>query len=193
MFEDLREDCLQKRSEQILHHPFHLLSWMTQAHRRHLLLPRRYIRRRFSNFAEDRTDHIGRRCSELKRESHLGHFEKFHQKVWVLRRHSLSFSFDHKWTRVPRFWSYCWVEPIKWQREHKASRLFKQPPAATICCGYSRRAEIQRQRGIQEQTNHVYSIGRMGVRSPRHIQISIWCIYSTLKLGLSWRRPSCQK
>jgi hypothetical protein len=27
----------------------------------------------------------------------------------------------------------------------------------TICCGYSKRAEIQRQRGMQEETNHVYS------------------------------------
>jgi hypothetical protein len=39
----------------------------------------------------------------------------------------------------------------------RASRLFKQPSAITICCGCSKRAEIQRQRGIQEEMDHVYS------------------------------------
>ena len=40
---------------------------------------------------------------------------------------------------------------------HRASRLFKQPSAITICCGCSKRTEIQRQCGIQEETEHVYS------------------------------------
>ena len=43
---------------------------MMQAHRRHLSIPRRYIRLHFSNFAKDRKDHIGQRSSESKRESH---------------------------------------------------------------------------------------------------------------------------
>ena len=40
---------------------------------------------------------------------------------------------------------------------HRASRLFNQPSAIAICRGYSKRAKSQRQRGIQEETNHVYS------------------------------------
>ena len=44
MFEDHQKYRLEKQSAQILHRPFHLLSGTTQAPRRHLSLPRRYIR-----------------------------------------------------------------------------------------------------------------------------------------------------
>jgi hypothetical protein len=40
---------------------------------------------------------------------------------------------------------------------YSASRLFNHPSAITICRGCSKRAEIQRQRGIQEKTDHVYT------------------------------------
>ena len=158
MLEDHQKCRLEKWSTQILRRPFHLLSWTTQAHRCHLSLPRRYIRPRCSNFAEDRKDHIGPRSSESKRELHFYHFETSHQKVWVLRRDSSSFSFDHN---EPEFQSFDLIVEfnrlLKWQRAHRASRLFEQPSAITVCCGYSKRAEIQRQCGIQEETEHVYS------------------------------------
>ena len=50
-----------------------------------------------------------------------------------------------------------WTDCLNDNVRIRASRLFEQPSAITICCGYSKRAEIQRQCGIQEETEHVYS------------------------------------